>query len=137
MTRQELLDLAGGLPGIQVLHDSDLGMVLERTSESGRHAWYAFKAADYQTNDATDVAGVLLGKRPCRIMNKYTRIVGYYSNMAAWNRSKLAEHRDRQRGSYALSEGAIALETHALPADVVQEQLESHADLAVCTLAAD
>ncbi len=31
-----------------------------------------------------------------------TRIVGYYSNVQNWNRSKLAELRDRHGGDYAL-----------------------------------
>ena len=45
---------------------------------------------------------VLTGKRRALIMSHYARIVGYYSNMRNWNRSKLAEARDRARGDYAV-----------------------------------
>lgn len=32
-----------------------------------------------------------------------TRIVGYYSRVANWNRSKIGELRDRQKGNYGVS----------------------------------
>jgi len=35
-----------------------------------------------------------------------TRIVGYYSRVTNWNKSKLGELRDRHRGDYALSAGS-------------------------------
>jgi len=41
----------------------------------------------------------------CGSTNVYgiTRIVGYYSRIANWNKSKLGELRDRQRGNYSLA----------------------------------
>jgi len=47
---------------------------------------------------------VLTGKRRPEVMNHITRIVGYYSNMRNWNPSKLAELRDRHKGSYVIPE---------------------------------
>jgi ribonucleoside-triphosphate reductase len=32
-----------------------------------------------------------------------TRIVGYFSRIANWNKSKLGELRDRHRGNYAVT----------------------------------
>lgn len=49
---------------------------------------------------------VLTGKRRARIMRQLCRIVGYYSFMESWNRSKLVEARDRQKGNYRVSEPA-------------------------------
>jgi hypothetical protein len=46
------------------------------------------------------------GRRGARVMTQITRIVGYYAMLHNWNRSKLAELRDRQRGEYALAEPA-------------------------------
>jgi hypothetical protein len=43
---------------------------------------------------------VFTGKRSAEVMQKQTRIVGYYSNLRNWNPSKLAELRDRHRGNY-------------------------------------
>lgn len=47
---------------------------------------------------------VFAGKRDPRILKRISRIVGYYGYLHNWNRSKLAELRDRHKGSYALPE---------------------------------
>ena len=39
-------------------------------------------------------------------MTHVTRIVGYYSQLQNWNRSKLAELRDRHKGDYSVPEVA-------------------------------
>ena len=53
-----------------------------------------------------DLEAVLTGRRDATIMIHMARIVGYYSQVRNWNRSKLAELRDRHRGDYALAERA-------------------------------
>ncbi len=47
-----------------------------------------------------ELRAVLTGRRPLRIMTHLTRIVGYFSQVQNWNRSKIAELRDRQKGEY-------------------------------------
>ena len=49
---------------------------------------------------------MLTGKREAHVMIHLTRIVGYFSRVQNWNRSKLAELRDRHRGDYAPPERA-------------------------------
>jgi len=49
----------------------------------------------------TELSEVMLGKREPRVMIHLTRIVGYYSRVQNWNRSKLAELDDRHNGDYA------------------------------------
>ncbi len=51
-----------------------------------------------------ELESVLTGKRWPNIMTHLTRIVGYFSRVQNWNRSKLAELRDRHAGDYALPE---------------------------------
>lgn len=51
-----------------------------------------------------EIESVLLGYRQPRIMTHITRIVGYYSQLQNWNRSKLSELRDRHKGDYGLPE---------------------------------
>ncbi len=51
-----------------------------------------------------ELEAVLTGKRRPRVLTHLTRIVGYYSQVHNWNRSKHAELRDRQSGSYAVAE---------------------------------
>jgi len=45
------------------------------------------------------IEDMLLGKRAPDIMIQITRVVGYYSRVQNWNRSKLAELKDRQAGA--------------------------------------
>ncbi len=54
-----------------------------------------------------DTYDVLRWKRPAHIMLQMTRCVGYYSKLSNWNRSKLAELRDRHRGNYTVPEQTI------------------------------
>ena len=51
-----------------------------------------------------ELEAVMTGRRPGRVLTHITRIVGYFSHVHNWNRSKVAELRDRRRGSYTLPE---------------------------------
>lgn len=42
---------------------------------------------------------VIFGIRAPKVLGHMTRIVGYFSNLKSWNRSKLAELKDRQTGA--------------------------------------
>ena len=53
-----------------------------------------------------ELEAVLTGRREPKVMIHLTRIVGYYSRVQNWNRSKLAELRDRHAGAYSLPEAA-------------------------------
>jgi hypothetical protein len=47
------------------------------------------------------VLDCLMCRREFGIMIQMTRVVGYYSRVQNWNRSKLAELKDRQAGQYS------------------------------------
>jgi len=49
-----------------------------------------------------EIDGILKGTRAPRVMTHITRIVGYYSQLHNWNKSKIAELRDRGRGDYGV-----------------------------------
>jgi len=51
-----------------------------------------------------ELEAVLTGQRQPRVMTHVTRIVGYFSQLQNWNRSKLAELRDRRKGDYGVPE---------------------------------
>jgi len=57
-------------------------------------------------NSWDELQAVLTGQRSPHVMTHVTRIVGYYSQLQNWNRSKLAELRDRHKGDYAIPEAA-------------------------------
>ena len=62
-------------------------------SAIGDHSWDELQA-------------VLTGQRSPRVMTHVTRIVGYYSQLQNWNRSKLAELRDRHKGDYSVPDAS-------------------------------
>ncbi len=42
-------------------------------------------------------------KRDPQVLYHMTRVVGYYSRVENWNKSKLGELKDRQKGNYAVA----------------------------------
>lgn len=51
---------------------------------------------------AKDFIHVIQNKRNPIVLHGITRIVGYYSRMSNWNKSKIGELRDRAQRNYAL-----------------------------------
>jgi len=54
----------------------------------------------------TAIEPVLLGKREPVVLQHMTRVVGYYSRIENWNKSKIGELNDRHNGNYAIAEAA-------------------------------
>lgn len=72
---------------------------VKHTSTGSR---FAISISAIREHDWEELEAVITGQRTPRIMAHITRIVGYYSQLQNWNKSKIAELRDRQRGNYAL-----------------------------------
>jgi hypothetical protein len=49
---------------------------------------------------------VLLGVRSPVVLTHISRVVGYFSRIENWNKSKLGELKDRHKGSYAIADQA-------------------------------
>jgi len=62
----------------------------------------ALPVAEVLAHPWGEIEAVLTGTRAPGIMIRLSRIVGYYSRINNWNRSKLAELRDRHGGDYAV-----------------------------------
>jgi hypothetical protein len=65
---------------------------------------YALAVEAIRDHGWEELQGVLTGARSPRVMTHVTRIVGYYSQLQNWNRSKIAELHDRHRGDYGVPE---------------------------------
>tara|TARA_B100000959_G_C14639503_1_gene483685 strand:- start:9 stop:476 length:468 start_codon:yes stop_codon:yes gene_type:complete len=52
---------------------------------------------------AREFIDVIESRRPSIVLRGVTRIVGYYSSVQNWNKSKVGELRDRACGSYGLT----------------------------------
>ena len=55
-----------------------------------------------------ELAAVFADRRPPNVLSHITRIVGYYSRVENWNKSKHSELADRQKGDYYISEELAA-----------------------------
>ena len=79
-------------------------------------AKFAVSISAIRENTWDDLFAVMSGQRSPRIMTHITRIVGYYSQLQNWNRSKIAELHDRHRGDYDLHESTVVPMTETVPA---------------------
>jgi len=88
--------------GCKSAQDQTSAQVLVRCKSTG--AVFSLAVTTVIEHPWKQIFGVLTGQRSPRIMTHITRIVGYYSQLHNWNKSKLAELKDRQRGHYILPE---------------------------------
>ncbi len=70
-----------------------------KTGLSTRLPIAAIEEADWK-----DIEDVLVCNREPIALQHMTRVVGYYSRIDNWNKSKLGELKDRQAGTYAIVE---------------------------------
>ena len=60
---------------------------------------YSLKKEAISQVDSENILSVLAGREPI-ILDGITRIVGYFSKVSNWNKSKLGELKDRREGNY-------------------------------------
>ena len=102
MTGTEFYDAVEGPPDLS-LGTKD-GRLCVRHAPT--RALYEIDPAKLADADWPTVEAVLTGKRDAKVLRHMTRIVGYYSVIENWNRSKLGEFADRQKGNYLVLEVA-------------------------------
>lgn len=102
--------------GIGKYHINELFVLRDRSQVMGAEAEFPkIKVEEVMEKCTTDerclhAIGVLKGERNSVVLFGITRIVGYYSRVNAWNKSKIGELRDRGYGGYKLSGGKTASE---------------------------
>ena len=67
-------------------------------------AKFALPLTEISSHEWDELKALLTEKRRPRILTHLTRIVGYFSKVHNWNRSKHAELKDRHSGTYVLPE---------------------------------
>lgn len=80
-----------------------------------------------------DLENVLMGRCSGRVMMHLSRIVGYFSLHSNWNRSKLAELRDRGKGDYGISRARLNVGL-STPVELSAEVVEALASEAICKI---
>ena len=61
-------------------------------------------AAAVEKADWEVIEEVLVGKREPQALQHMTRVVGYFSRIENWNKSKVGELKDRQKGVYQVAD---------------------------------
>lgn len=80
------------------------GLTTESVVVQGPHSKWKIPLGTVETNDWETLRSLLLDKRDPDALSHMTRIVGYYSKLQDWNKSKMGELRDRHAGQYAIQE---------------------------------
>jgi hypothetical protein len=57
---------------------------------------------DVADSDWDILEEIITGKREPDVLKHMTRVVGYFSTTNNWNKSKIGELKDRQKGNYAI-----------------------------------
>lgn len=70
-----------------------------------------FPLSEIIAHEWHELLAIMTGTREPKVMTHITRIVGYFSQVNNWNRSKIAELKDRHKGDYGVSEPAEARES--------------------------
>ena len=94
MTGTEFYDAVDAHPEIElagIRRDDETGEVAILVRYPPTKALYAVEPEAVAGNDWAVLEEVLTGRRPARVLGHMTRIVGYYSQVENWNKSKLGE----------------------------------------------
>lgn len=71
---------------------------------SNTQRWYALEKDAIPKLAVEELTKLFEGKREVQMLFGFARVVGYYSSMVNWNRSKLGEAKDRRVGTYFIPE---------------------------------
>jgi len=94
MTRDELVEMCFSYGFVSSDEDTD-GSYLVVNRQTGR----CYQVVPVPEDPPRQMLQVLLGEREPLGLNTYDRIIGYYSEIGNWNKSKLAELADRRAGA--------------------------------------
>lgn len=81
--------------------------VIEDINNSGEHIEILISEIIEKAKNikiAKEFVKIIQGERSPIILSGITRIVGYFSRVNNWNRSKIGELRDRRRGTYGVNQ---------------------------------
>lgn len=81
--------------------DGPAALVLHRPSD----AKYRILLSTVEKESWDTLEAIITGRREAQVLDHMSRVVGYFSRIQNWNRSKLGELRDRQAGSYRVEQG--------------------------------
>lgn len=90
------------LAGYSIDLDSKEGCITVEDTKSGLVT--VLPAEAIEKAEWSLLEDILIGNREPEVLYHMTRVVGYYSRVENWNKSKIGELKDRHRGTYALAD---------------------------------
>lgn len=99
----DMVEQHGELEGVGIdaqCKDRQPGVIVKynKTGLMTRIPTAAIEAAEWDILEE-----VLTGKREPQVLQHMTRVVGYFSRVENWNKSKIGELKDRQKGNYSIA----------------------------------
>jgi len=100
LQKSELLEAINNHDDLKIVETDDLCVVVLANTGRAYRVWFD-KVIRY---GADQIMECLTGKREPVELYTYSRVIGYYSRIDNWNKSKLGELKDRRAGSYLIGE---------------------------------
>jgi hypothetical protein len=100
MTVQEFIEELRKQPEVEVTSENEQGRVVVRHKPSDTHTHIAHAIIP---NEKWNVLWeIIIGERLINPLYHVTRIIGYFSRVENWNKSKVGELDDRRKGDYGI-----------------------------------
>jgi len=100
MVTQDFLTKVEGTEYLEVLKENEQAFIVLNRNTSKK---YEVRKDSLIASDWENVNSVFCGREPI-ILDGITRIVGYFSKISNWNKSKLGELKDRRQGNYRVNQ---------------------------------
>ncbi len=98
MSSQDFLTKVNQSGFLEVFNESEKSFFILNKNNNRK---YEVKKESVNSTDWENVSSVLAGREPI-ILDGITRIVGYFSKISNWNKSKIGELKDRRKGNYKI-----------------------------------
>jgi hypothetical protein len=99
MDLQEFLVKVNETEGIEGLGVTEDAFIIKNINE----VKFSIPVNTVKESSWNDLIDVIQERRDPSVLRHVSRVVGYFSSLNNWNKSKLAENQSRHRGSYQLS----------------------------------
>lgn len=104
MTISEVVALVEGheaLEGVGIHNDLGKPCLMVKHAPTGQVTQLPVEALE--KIDEKTLLAVLLCEREPAVLQHMSRVVGYFSRIQNWNKSKVGELKDRHKGNYAIA----------------------------------
>lgn len=107
MDAKEFWDKLSNHPTLTFMGVNETGILIKQQHPDNVAVFWELDPKSVKDQTWEMLEGVLTCKRNARQLMKMSRIVGYFSRINNWNKSKLAELSARHRGDYGIESNPV------------------------------